>query len=255
MHFNSLECKKIDVPALSQVRQGASFFLFLGIEIFPIGLDVVDTRPDGHDGGKEERQPRQWNDIGAPPKILTRNGLGDQHRNTLNNRLKEDRRDRDDLRDRLDLTEHIGSDDDALSCRDDKAHRGHGQLAEYDNDEREDHHETKLREFIENHEHRADDHELIGNRIEELTEIGNQVVAARDLTVKHIGDSRANKEHRAHHAGHVKGQNALGQHADQHQHGNETETENRQSVRYVKLHTILQNVIWASRRDRSGRSP
>ena len=25
MHFNSLECKKIDVPALSQVRQGVLF--------------------------------------------------------------------------------------------------------------------------------------------------------------------------------------------------------------------------------------
>ena len=108
-------------------------------------------------------------------------------------RLKDDNERADNLRDRLDLAEDAGGNDDtALACYD-KANAGNRELAKKDDENNPNEDESlgdlaAKEEVSEDRDLRADDQKLISEGIDELAEIGNEIMLSRDLTVEHVGD-------------------------------------------------------------------
>lgn len=104
----------------------------------------------------------------------------------------KDRDDRDDLGHGFDLAPHIGGDNVAL-CGGDEPYRGHGELAENDDDQWD---RAAQSELDKAHQH-GDHEDLVGERIGEFAEVGDQVIAAGDLAVERVGDrSRSEQQSR-----------------------------------------------------------
>ncbi len=172
--------------------------LFLGVEVFPIGFDIVYTRPDGHKAHKGDRSPRKRNYIGTPIRIEYKTSY------PLENRLDKYGTNSDYLRDGLYLTEVIRGNNDITSRRNDKSHRGDRKFTENNDDKCEYHKRAEIFEFIKDNEHRAYYHEFISNGVYKFAEIGNQIILSCYLSIKHIGYRGNYKEYNANYTRSIK---------------------------------------------------
>ena len=106
----------------------------------------------------------------------------------------------DYLRDRLDLAEDAGGNDDtALACYD-EANAGNRELAKKD-DENHPNEDESLgdlasdKKVCKDRNLRADDQKFVGEGIDELAEVGDEIILSCDLTVEHVGDG-GNQEYK-----------------------------------------------------------
>ena len=158
----------------------------------------MDAGPEGkdeHEDGGKHREGQVFHEEAQGVDILIEEGLGDAAD------------DAGDLCTGFDLSQHIRGDDDALRARNDEADGRDGELTEdHDHDRPEEDIGKELVEghtchgAVEDHEHSTDDHKLIRQWVEKLTEIGNEVIPSRDLAVEHIGKGGDDEEDKSHNA-------------------------------------------------------
>ena len=202
--------------------------LFFGIEILAVEADVGDSRVDRHHDHNACRYECDGR-IGRDPCGRTE-GLVEEW-------LDECRDDADDLRNGLDLTRQVCRHVDVALSRNEKADRGDCKLAEED-DKQTPEHEGKVELIVsvlnEKRQVRADDEKLIGNGVEELSEVCYEVTLSCDLAVEHVGKRGQREEHETHDGkDQVKGRVILTEveRDEEHTEGNKDDAENCKLIR------------------------
>lgn len=82
------------------------------------------------------------------------------------------------------------------------------------------------------HQHGTDDHKLVGKRIQEFPEIGDQVILPRELAVQVVGVRRDAEEHQSRN---LRPQR-IGHHQDNDEYRHQQQAQNGQSVWQIQFH-------------------